>query len=133
MTDQTKPTDADYSRDLHADLAIAEAATPGPWYGGGFTVGADGMAGIWEWTGDDRGLNRPDARAIASNRQAAPAAMRRAIEAEEAILAWSDTLDAPIDEWEDGVDYMDRASEALDRMEALAQRIRAARKGGEKP
>lgn len=145
-----KPTDQDYSRDLHADLAIAEAATPGPW-----RLSTD--------TYDDWGMVRADddmpvastmmyarttqeameaARqqksspeeitanglAIASNRMAAPAAMRRAIEAEEAILEIEAAWDAALCNG-DG----DRIRAAAAAIEAIARRIRAARNGGKTP
>lgn len=150
MSDQAKPTAEDYSHDLHADLAIAEAATPGPWTSAWddidlaveaedgtatmiATAEGDQVMGTQYYDGPRLACKAPDARAIASNRLAAPAAMRRAIEAEDMILAWSRALSDPLEPWQDGGDYADRVDEACDRMVALADRIRAARNGGETP
>lgn len=139
-----KPTDEDYSRDLHADLAIAEAATKGPWawedwhrcfgdpeYGSTTDTlcappetghyyrpeDANPLSNKLLLHDDDCNATPEDQIAIASNRQAAPAAMRRAIEAEEAILEWYRCDDAL---WDD----------AIERLSATARAILAARKGG---
>lgn len=125
MSDQIKPTEQDYSRDLHADLAIAEAPIGAPRGGVGLTVDAAEMERFWEWIGPHRVLSRADARTIviARNRMAAPAAMRRAIEAETAILAYVDATNR-----QDIDDHHDATGWLWD----LASQIRNARKGDEK-
>lgn len=88
MSDDVRPTAADLARDLRADLAVAEKATPGPWQ-------ADMPAGhVWhpDWLkrGWDRGIIATtdcdeDTDAIATSRVAWPAAIRRALAAEAEV------------------------------------------------
>lgn len=109
-------TDQDYTRDLHADLAIAEAATPGPW------VRWKGRGEIYAGpaeinTKGEFKSRRRDAFQICvideDNRRRA-----RAIAAEEAILEFDAAFSSA-----DGFRY----DVATDILEALAARIREGR------
>lgn len=148
------PTPADLARDLTADLAIVEAAPPGPWHhdpqelwamvttqprGHGAIV-ARGHAALVECR---RYEESGTAAAIAVMRGAAPAAIRRAIAAESRVaelqrefdLRWKATQRA-IDRWraEDPVgrkleqpDHADLCCWALERLataEAECERLR---------
>ena len=86
----------DKKRDLHADLALCEAATPGPWeyHGRGYTgvavwrAGGPGHGSIAELSPVNFGDKRQwaecenNARFIAEAREGWPHAIRRALEAE---------------------------------------------------
>lgn len=84
-------------RDLEADLAICEAATPGKWKLWGMDVMAPKVAGVEEvFAVDDaavvaktydphRGLRTFNARFIAEARVGWPYAIRRAMEAEAKV------------------------------------------------
>lgn len=80
----------EYKRNLHADLALCEAATPGPWlmYGGKF-----GETNVYyppydnhdEVVSDIDADRRYDAKFIAESRQGWPESIRRAIAAEAEV------------------------------------------------
>ena len=142
----TPTTDQDYTRDLAADLAIQQAATPGPWGVEGIDAGRLGIwqmpttdpdgtiwraAQIMPWMGWERGtghatyIREHDARAIANAGTHAQGWLRRAMAAEEAIVRIAkmcnmDSEELPVEEWDKG--WAD--------LEALAARIRAGREKG---
>ena len=93
--DEIRPTSDDLARDLRADLAVVEAATPGPWADdvpAGHVYNPD-----WLRLGWDRGIvattdDDTDTRAIAAMRDGWPAAIRRALAAEAEAARLNDTL-----------------------------------------
>lgn len=140
------PTDQDYARDLAADLAIQQAATPGPWGVEGIDAGRLGIwqmpttdpdgtiwrsAQIMPWMGWERGtghatyIREHDARAIANAGTHAQGWLRRAMAAEEAILEWARA-------WEDTVISGPEQPiiDAHRSLKAIAARIRAGREKG---
>lgn len=141
----TPTTDQDYTRDLAADLAIQQAATPGPWGVEGIDAGRLGIwqmpttdpdgtiwrsAQIMPWMGWERGtghatyIREHDARAIANAGTHAQGWLRRAMAAEEAILEWAVHYEDP--RWQDinRLPEICREGDKIDeKLTALAARI----------
>lgn len=137
------PTPEDYTRDLSADLAIQQAATPGDWIAwqakscpASISPEPFGeVIGVPRVYADKTQYFRPgDAVAIAAAHNNAPAWLRRLIAAEEAILAYVQARTDP-DLSPDGLEATEQAwaaaSEVLFDLAAQirAGQIRAGQKG----
>ena len=109
MMDEIRPTSDDLALDLLAALADVEAATPGPWNCAVRTDGTQGDAYLFAPTAPGHGgpsllcLNpagkavfrtNEDARAVAAMSIAFPAAVRRALAAEEEVARLRAALEA---------------------------------------
>jgi hypothetical protein len=86
-----QPTPEDLARDLEADLALCEAASPGPWRAEVDHLGHWRI--LWRHSGDHSSVMRrgkafdeADAAFIAAARTGWPAAIRRARAAEAELL-----------------------------------------------
>lgn len=125
------PTDSDRSRDLAADYAACEAATPGPWHAESIARGVRHLERNVDWYGEDcpydnnlpgrnggdGGMN--DGTFIAIARTALPAALRRLADAErlrdEAVVACREAM-AAIDESYAATGYCKVANTSIQRL-----------------
>lgn len=137
MADNLQPTPEDLARDAAADMAVCEAATPGPWDDNG----ADHWGAIPVYTlATDVGYimasshfgqpeqARVDAAFIALARTAQPAWIRRAVAAEAEVarlksLDVEEIVSAAVDAW---VDSPARSDNRDTMRTVIARHIRAA-------
>lgn len=119
------PTDQDRSRDLRADLALCDAATPGPWHADWrgtnhfeLTTHAPGAKDLWLSMPDSGIQKGEDLDMIAESREGWPAAIRRALSAEAEVA----TLRAYVGSEIVRSDYQTAAHMRAD-LERLRQRV----------
>jgi hypothetical protein len=137
MSDHT-PTREDLLHDLEADLAGCDAATPGPWdprQGFRPAAGADDPCNVYVRApggkvvavvpGPTGQQEVADAYFVARARLGWPAAIRRALHAENEAGRVLRLLDTCRDDWQGAIEERD---EALDRVEELEAEVAALRK-----
>ena len=140
------PTEHDYARDLAADLAIQQAATPGPWCAEDYICMPGDTPDCWHayLAGEDEppllsasGSNaraEEDIRFSVAARECWHVATLRALAAEAAILEWADARRETLTEVDElrppSGELLLRNERSRGALMALAARIRAGREKG---